>query len=374
MNPFVIAGRIPDKYFCDRQSETSELKKLLLNGHNVTLISPRRMGKSGLILHCFDIPEISENFATLYIDILQSSSLKEFVFLFGKAVYDKLVPKTTKWITKFFQTLKSLNGKFTMDSMTGLPSFNFILGEIAAPELTLDEIFQYIEVYGKRCIIAFDEFQQITKYSEKNVEASLRARIQLSQNANFIFSGSERHIMQEMFFTYNRPFYNSTTIMSLPAIPKEIYIEFAERNFEEFGKKLKREAISDLYDRFEGYTYYLQRVMNEAFLRTELHKECSFDTIKESTRYILESNSTVYREILSNIPGRQKDLLYAMAINGPVAGLTSSAFVKKYNLLSAAAVQSASKILLEKDFITKSEGVYSLTDKFLELWIKHIYG
>ena len=374
MNPFVITGKIPEKYFCDRISETKELVNYLTNNNNVVLISPRRMGKSALIEHCYGQKEINKEYATLYLDILQSSSLKEFVYLFGKAIYESIVPKTTKWILKFFQTFSSLNGKISVDPVSGYPSFGVMLGEINNPVLTLEEIFRFINNYNKRVIIAIDEFQQITKYPEKNIEAILRSHIQQSDNVNFIFSGSERHLMAEIFLSHSRPFYHSASVLSLEAIPSDIYVEFAKKQFEQNGKKVDVKDLYKLYDLFNGVTFYMQKTLNEAFYNLAENKICDTGFLNETIFKILESNSLVYREILSNLPEKQKDLLYALALEGETEAITSADFIKKYSLLSSSSVQSASKVLLEKEFITKTEKKYSVYDKFFALWIKKIYG
>ena len=373
-NPFVIAGYIPEEYFCDRKEETKLLTKYLYNDNNVVLISPRRMGKSGLIQHTFSRKEIKESYATIYIDILQTSSLREFVFILGKNIFENLVPKTTKFITSFFQSLKSLNGKISFDALSGQPSFNIMLGEITNPQLTLEEIFQYIEKVNKRVIIAIDEFQQIIKYPENNIEAILRTYIQQCKNANFIFSGSERHIMQEIFLSHAHPFYNSASIMVLDAILKDIYVRFAEDNFHKNKRKVERSSLEFLYDLFDGYTFYLQKTLNLAYADQRPEETCDVELIKKSINNILEANSLIYREVLSNMPERQKDLFYAIAIEKEINEITSSAFIKKYNLLSASSVQSATKSLLEKEYITKNGKNYELNDKFFALWIRKIYG
>lgn len=374
INPFYLSADIPDEFFCDREKDTHKIISYLSNNNNVTLISPRRMGKTGLINHCFRKPEIKDKFSTLYIDILQTSSLREFVFLFGKAVYENIVPKTVKWIKKFFQFLQSLNGKISFDAVTGQPSFNMMLGEINNPMLTLDEIFKFLNKYDGQCIIAIDEFQQITRYPESNVEAILRSYIQHLNNVKFIFAGSERHIMQEMFFSYSRPFYNSTTLVTLDAIPENLYIDFALRQFHRFGKQIEEEALYRLYREFDGFTYYMQKTLNEMFIWLDKDEICNTDKLRNVILEILEANATKYREILSNIPEKQKNLLYAVAIEGKMDKITSAEFIKKYNLLSASSIQSAMRVLLEKDYITKTEGLYYLTDKFLSLWIKQLYG
>ena len=52
-NPFLVYGYDGPQYFCDRETETQDLLEALLNGRNVSLISPRRMGKTGLIHNLF---------------------------------------------------------------------------------------------------------------------------------------------------------------------------------------------------------------------------------------------------------------------------------------------------------------------------------
>lgn len=372
-NPFYITGRIPEEYFCDRVEDTKTLIKSI-SGSNVVLVSPRRMGKSGLILHCFESKEVRKNYATLYIDILQTTSLREFVYLFGKKVYENLVPKSTKRIQAFFQILKSLTGKISFDAITGFPAFNMMLGEIKNPELTLNEIFEYIEKYDKKCLIAFDEFQQITKYPEKNVEAILRSHIQHLNNARFIYSGSEMHIMYEMFQSYSRPFYSSSAFLALKPIPIDEYREFAIRMFDKFEKKLSAVSFDNLYNLFDGYTFYIQKTLHEAFFSTKEDKECCDDNLAKAIDHILESNTLFYQEVLSYISERQKELLYAIAIEGEAEGITSANFMQKYNLASASSVQAATKQLLERGLITKKGRLYSVSDKFFRLWIMHLYN
>lgn len=373
-NPFFLSANIPAEYFCDREKETERLTRLVTNNNNVTLISPRRMGKSGLINHCFRQKAISGHYATLYLDILQTSSLREFVYLFGKAVYDALVPKTSKWITRFFQTIKSLNGKFTVESSTGYPSFNIAIGEIQNPQFTLDEIFQFLVKFEKPVIVAIDEFQQITKYPEKNVEAIFRSHMQQQNNACFIFSGSERHIMTKMFLSYDRPFYQSTSLLVLEPIPEEIYVGFVESQFRKHEKRIEPETIRKVYREFKGYTYYMQKTFNEAFSRLNEDEVCRSEDIRILLMDILDENSVKFRELLSNTPDRQKELLYAIAMEGEAENITSEKFIKKYSLPSSSSVQSAARLLLEKDYVTRIDGKFSLTDKFFSLWIKRMYG
>ena len=125
---------------------------------------------------------------------------------------------------------------------------------------------------------------------------------------------------------------------------------------------------------FQGHTYYIQKTFNEGFADTENNKECTISILQQSIDRLLSDNDTIFREILSHIPERQKEVLYAIAKDGEARQVTSSAFIKRHRLTSASAVQSAIKKLLDKDFITEINKTYSLTDRLFALWIKTVYG
>lgn len=373
-NPFIVTGKIEPEYFCDRVNESNRLIKSVSNGNNLVVISPRRMGKTGLIQFCYDKPEIANEYYTFFIDILHTSSLREFTYLLGRTIYDALLPRSRKMASLFIQTIKSISGKFGFDPVTNLPTFNLELGDIEKPEYTLEEIFRYLANADKPCIIAIDEFQQIAKYPEKNIEALLRTHIQKLSNSNFIFAGSERHLMQEMFTSSARPFYHSSDILELKAIPSEIYVPFVVKHFEKRNKKISVENVDWVYTLFKGHTYYIQRTFNEAFADTVEGEECSKEIITSAIDNMINANDTIFREILSNIPEKQKPLLYAIARDGEAERITSSEFIKKHSLASASSVQAAAKKLLERDIITQLNKKYSVTDKLFAMWINRIYG
>lgn len=368
-NPFIVTGKIEPEYFCDRVNESARLIKSITNGNNLVIISPRRMGKTGLIQFCYDKPEIADEYYTFFIDILHTSSLREFTHLLGRAIYDTLLPRSRKMAIQFVQTIKSISGKFGFDPITNMPTFNVELGDIEQPEYTLDEIFQYLANADKPCIVAIDEFQQIAKYPEKNIEALLRTHIQKLRNSNFIFAGSERHMMQEMFTSATRPFYNSADILELKAIAPEIYIPFVMEHFEKRGKSISAENVEWVYKLFKGHTYYIQRTFNESFADTDKGEECTKEIIESAIDNMVSSNDTIFREILSNIPEKQKALLYAIAKDGEATQITSAQFIKRHSLQSASSVQAAAKKLLEKDIITQINKVYSVTDKLFAMWM-----
>lgn len=372
INPFVISGRIPRQYFCDREKEATRLIQCIQNQENVVLMSPRRMGKTKLIDYCFEDDAIRDDYYTITVDILQTASLGEFIQALGVAVYKQLARRSERLHKLFTATLRSLSASFGYDPVQNTPTFDIKLGDISRPDYTLDEIFDYIEKADKRCIIAIDEFQQITQYPEKNVEAILRTHVQRSANANFIFSGSMRHILEEMFMSYARPFYLSATFIRLDAIPLDLYTNFVKKHFSEAGKAIDADAVATIYQEYDGVTYYLQRIMHDCFSATLPETTCTKEVTELFSNRFIEENDTRLREQLSKISERQKALLYAICDEGTADHITSSSFVKKHNLRSQSSVQSAIKQLLSMDLITEQEQQYRLSDPLLRNWLKQL--
>lgn len=372
-NPFVVGKYLSNKYFCDRLEETEFLRKQIFNGRDVALISPRRIGKSGLIQHFFSQPDIKERYHVFFVDIYATTSLAEFVYTLGKEIYEQLKPQSTVWKEKFFQMISSFRIGFKLDSLSGNPTFDLGLGDIQAPQTTLDEIFAYINEADKPCIIAIDEFQQIGEYAEKNVEALLRTKIQKCHRAQFIFSGSKRHMMSNMFNSPSKPFYQSAISMGLDPIPVEVYTDFAARMFEENGKHVENSVIETVWKQYDGYTWFVQMMMNELFALTPSGVTCQASQIPTAWHNVIMTQENSYKDLLSNLPPKQKIVLQAIAKEGLAHNITSSKFIKKYNLNSASSVQSAVKLLLKNDLVTQNDNAYRVYDYFLSEWLAKVY-
>lgn len=341
-NPFVTNGYVSPEYFCDRERETAKIVSLLTNENNIALISPRRLGKTDLLRHCFGQPEIKGRYHTFIIDIYATCSVRDFVNVFGKAVLDELRPK----------------GKSVWETFWN-------------PSATLDEIFAYLNKAEKPCLIAIDEFQQITKYTDDaNIEAALRTHIQRCPNAHFVFSGSHRHLMGAMFTSPARPFYQAVTLINLPPISIDKYSEFCCRHFEKANKHLNPAVVSELYERFNGITSYMQKVMNILFTMTGTGEECGSEMIDIAINDLLDFSADTYDALLYQMPEKQRILFMAIAAEGKAKAISGGDFVRKYKLQSASSASSAAKGLLEKDFITYDKGVYQVYDQFFLLWLQ----
>ena len=369
-NPFVTKGYAGPDYFCDRVKETQQLVELATNGNNMALISPRRVGKTDLIHHCFQQPEIKERYYTFHIDIYATTSLRDFVNVFGRAILDELKPKGKAVWEGFLSVLHSLRSEITYDA-NNFPTWSLGLGDIDYPATTLDEIFVYLGKADKPCMVAIDEFQQITRYTDSpNMEATLRTYIQKCINATFIFSGSKRHLMGEIFTSPSRPFYQSVLIMNLRPISVEKYTEFVQMQFQKQGKDIDAEVVKEVYRRFYAVTSCLQRVMNVLFLKTLPGQCCTVEMVDGAVEYILDMFTETYADLIDKIPEKQREVFIAIAREGKAKAITGKPFIKKHHLQTVSVITAAVRALLDKDLITSDKGTYMVYDPFLALWMQ----
>ena len=270
------------------------------------------------------------------------------------------------------QGLRSINAKFGFDPITATPTFSLELGDISHPEFTLAEIFTSLEKADRPCIVAFDEFQQITKYPEDNIEALLRSHIQHLSNVHFIFAGSERHLVTEMFLSSARPFYNSTSIMELHPISTEEYIPFVCKWFRAYERDIHEKDVLRIYGLFGGNTYYMQKTFHEAFINIPICSSCTLDILRQTVDGVLEEAGDGYRQLLSRIPERQKELLYAIASAGKAEKIMSAGFIRKYSLVSSSAVQAAARKLMKLDLLTEEDNIYFIPDILFRMYLQRL--
>lgn len=369
-NPFVLGKDIPEELFCDREDETRTLIKQVENGRNVALMSHRRLGKSGLIHHLFKQEEIDAGYYTFYVDLYATSSLADFVQVFSNEVYQSLKSKSSRFLEKFFSMVQSLRFGYSIDSMTGDSTFHVGMGEIHSPQTTLAEIFAYLEAADKPCLVAIDEFQQIGEYSEKNIEALLRTHIQRCRNTSFIYSGSKRHTMSNMFNSPAKPFYQSAISMGLVPIPLDTYTEFACRMFSVRGRGVLREVVQHVYGKYQGYTWFVHMIMNELFSMTNQGETCTLDYVEHAEESILRLQEVSYESTLAMLPSKQKQVLMAIASEGVAQNVTSGSFIKKHSLQSPSSLQTALNALIEKSIVMREENGYRLEDFFFAEWLR----
>lgn len=369
-NPFIYQGYESPEYFCDREVETKTLMSHLKNGRNVTLISPRRLGKTGLIKNTFyHLEKDEKDSACLYLDIFATKNLHDFVEQFGVMVINDIVRKNTSFIEKTIVFFSALRPVLSMDPLTGEPSVSVTI-EPSQEDITIRSIFNYLNESGKEVYIAIDEFQQIAEYPEKGTEALLRSYIQFAQHVHFIFSGSKHHLMAEIFGSPKHPFYQSTEMMGLKPLRNDVYYEFCQNFFKQKGGNLSKETFDYIYLQFEGHTWYIQCIMNRLY-ETEIQVD-SIKQVNAAILSVLEGREPQFENMVQFFTENQFSLLKAIAKDSIVAQPTSVKFIKEHKLSGASSVKAALKILEDKELVYRTNKGYIIYDRFMDLWLKRI--
>lgn len=369
-NPFVYQGYEGPEYFFDRTEETENILSSLRNGRNITLVSPRKIGKTGLIRHTFhQISSEKNDVICIYMDIFATQNLQQFVETVGKAIVEDALQREKSFASKVMDFFKGLRPTFSPDPMTGLPTVTLNVVPVQA-EMTLKSLFDHLEKLDKRVCLAIDEFQQIAFYPEKGVEALLRSYIQFMHNVRFIFSGSRMHMMEEMFLSPNRPFYQSTQLMTLSPLHEDIYYDYARRFFEGKRGQLDQGVFQRMYRSFDGYTWYVQALLNRLYEQEKVVQDDQ--QVADAILFHIGSNAPHYQTVFNFLTDNQRSLLKAIATIGVIKQPQSGDFIRNHNLPSSSSVKTALETLLEKELVYQTAEGYIVYDRFFAIWLKRL--
>ena len=370
VNPFICQGYESPEYFCDRIEETEIMTSTLYNGRNITLISPRRLGKTGLIWNTFHhIKSENKDAICIYIDIFPTKSQSEFVRMLGTAVLNETLSKSKMLGKKMLEMLGSLRPVLGVDALTGMPNVTLNVDPTQS-EMTIRNIFTYLNKIQREVFIAIDEFQQINEYPESGTEAMLRSYIQFSHNIHFVFSGSKKHIMSEMFTSPQRPFYQSTDMLNLAPLNEETYYQFANNFFETNKGGLDREVFRELYDTYDGYTWYVQSVLNRLY--EKFRTVSSSAQLRETILNVVESKKPQYESLVMFLTDNQFSLLRAVAKERVAEQPMGKEFIKKHGLSGSSSVKTALDVLCEKELLYRMPEGYIVYDRFMNQWLQRI--
>jgi hypothetical protein len=366
-NPFVLTGYAGKDSFCDRVTETEKILKSIKNGSNITLISSRRMGKSGLIHHVFSQSELNESIR-IYTDILPTSNLEGFINVLSNAWIRQAFGSGKRKLAKVLDVLKSFHPVIRIDPFTGLPEVEISTRSEAEKCDNLENLFSRIAKEDKPVIVAIDEFQQILDYPETNVEALLRSVVQQMPQVRFIFSGSRMHLMNAMFTQIKRPFYQSTRMLFLDPIDTAVYSRFITEKFAGGKRIIEPAAVDWLMEWTRGHTYYVQYVCN--WLYGEGYTRISPAVVSEVSRDILLELQPVFVQYRQLLAPRQYELLRAVAREGTVKSVLSGSFILAHNLGTPSTVRTSLRSMIEKDMIRRFPEGYLVDDVFFSRWLE----
>lgn len=370
INPFVVGRYVSADYFCNRKQEAEKMINAIENQRNLSLISHRRYGKTGLIFHVFHKLRRKKGIKVFYVDLFYTQSIKDFNTNLAKAIIGKFDSKTTRIIKSFGQWVKSLRPVVSFDPISGKPEIEISYFENHSPKITLTEIFDYLSSQKEHIVIALDEFQQITKYKEKNTEALLRSAIQQISNTTFIFSGSQKHLLTQIFSDYSRPFYQSTEFLFLEKIPREEYRSFIKNKFRKKNINADDESTDLILDVTNRHTFYVQFLCNRLYGNNI--RMLTDDNIMSTLDEIIRENEPIYESLNNLLTKHQFRLITAIAKEQGVSKPNAKQFLDKYQLPAASTVLAALKVLTEKEMVYQEKSTYYVYDVFFSKYLEKI--
>lgn len=366
-NPFVVYGYKGPEYFCDRVAESNRICSALKSERNVTLVSPRRMGKTGLIHHVFNKLEAGDSDCRcFYIDIFATKNVEQFVQTLGSAVIGKLDSFSQSALRRIQEFFSAWRPAVTFDQLTGVPTVTLDIRPNEGNE-SLKQIFEYMKSSGKRCYVAIDEFQQIQNYPEGRLEALLRSYIQFLPNVYFIFSGSHQHMMEEMFLSANRPFFQSSMVMSLGSIDIGEYMSFANRLLEPQQRGIDKATFLRIYEIAGGITWYVQAVLHGIYEHADL--AVNDGLVDEVITELIEEQLTTYQNYCAWLTDNQFTLIKAIAHEKTVKSPLAKTFIQSHNLPATSSIKTALRTLEDKMLVSRLPEGYSVSDKLFALWL-----
>ena len=366
MNPFLIKGYKSPQYFCNRLDESDMLISAIRNNQDITLFGHRRFGKSALIHHVFH--KLKKEYACVYTDIWGTSSIEDFTKELVNGIISSKVFAKQKFSDKLLNLLKSVGASFSI-GIDGLPSVDVIINDHNQNFRSLEELFKFLNQLDISILFAIDEFQQIKKYENQvPFEGKLRALTQQSNNTVFLYSGSEQHILNEIFNEYNMPFYQSTRMVSIGKIERNSYYEFITRQFKKAKREANSEIINHILDISHLHTYYVQAMSNFLYSLNIIPSSISeFEVLYRE--FILEK-SVFYSELPERLTKQQFSVLKGIAKSSVVEYPTSADFMGLTKTRSSSSMYRVINSLLDKHLIIKEEGKMRLYDVFLEHYLK----
>lgn len=374
-NPFSVTAYISPQLFCDRDQETATISSALRNGRHVMLYSPRRYGKTGLIHHAFNDLAKVRGARTIFADVYAAQDAHEFNTILLNAVHQALNPTPKQFLANAMKWFSALRPMVSMDDLTGQPSITLEPSKSRKEATTTREIFRVLNEQPRTIFLAIDEFQQIVTFEGVRMDAVLRTELQRSSKVRCIFSGSQRHILLDLFNNAKNPFYGSADQLELKRIDRATYAAFAVAVMKRHKRTLKQEDALFCYDLCRGHTYYVQVLFNRLFSDP---RPLVRATIVQVMLSIVREQDAIMATLRSALTKNQWDLFAAISREGEVDTPTGNTFIRKYDLPSSAALVLALQALIDRELVyvtehtaEKGKPVYAPYNPFLGAWFKY---
>lgn len=364
-NPFIYGDIVTGKYFADRGRECKELIEDIKSGQNMIIYSPRRYGKTSLILKVLEQLE-KEGILTAYLNLFEMTSKLEFTEKFASSVIPK--GKLDDIINLIKDTLSRISPKITLGTEPSITIDLMLYEKVDNKALAeiLDLPQKIAKLKKKRMVVVLDEFQEIKKFNG-NIEKTMKSRLQHHNLVSYVFMGSKKHLFDTIFRDRERPLFRFGKQFYLDKLPKTEYAEFIKKRFLEKLIKIDKVMLNKIFEITDGHPYYTQQLCHELW-NISTKGAITKEDLEEAIKNVLRNQSYAYELIWDSLRGKQKSLILGIALGE--RNLYSIEFIRKYNLNSPPFVQKALKTLEDKQLVEKKEDRYVIEDVFFGEWLK----
>ena len=371
-NPFEYGGVVGGSAFCNRQKELTDLVRAMENSEKLFVYSERRLGKTSLI-HYALAKLARNNYASAYVDLWATEGEISFVTATAKAITESMSRNAEQLLETAKRLFTHLVPSITVDS-EGKPKVTFGVSTERLHDPEMEEVLMAptkIAGHGKkRVAVVFDEVQRILEYENDRVERRLRSIIQKQEAVSYIFLGSRKHLIQQMFLDKSRPLYRSAGHYPLGPISTADWLPFIADKFRTAGKQIDDDTIVAVCRLTEGHPFYTQHLCHVLWELCDAGGEVTQDSIKTGVRLLLERESYAYTTLWDSLPLSQRRFLTSLATSSKGVKPFSAEFLQRHRLGPGSTAQRAAQGLLQRDLIDRDNGSFLISDRFFRIWIR----
>jgi hypothetical protein len=373
-NPFKYGGVVRGAYFADRKSEKNELKREMENLNRVFLVSPRRFGKTCLLLNLIDSIE-RDGIASVYVDLNAFPDIRSFAGAMTSLTSKALETNKDK-LLKIFSGFQMLRPKLSVDKDGSISAGLELAVDEKEALSALIEGMRHADALAvkkkRKLVVIIDEFSDLGKYNGRTIEKALRSEIQKQNHIGYIFSGSEQSVMLSMIRDPNRAFYKLGRIMELGPIKRPTYTIFIQNWLRKGGYEATKEDIIRIFEIGDDVPYNIQRLCNVMWDSAYDSRRIQTSLIETLPLIIAKQDSPHYEMLWRSASQAQKILLIALSKDQH-----AKPFSKDFQLLHAIGPSSSIKAsldsLMKKGILFKAlHGGYQFVDGFMPYWIDYI--
>lgn len=363
--PFKFGCIVENEHFCPRPELQRELTRHIRGGQNLVLQGERRRGKSSLVVKA--VRDI-RGMGLLYVDLLGIETRSDFCRRVVEGVVE--LDRSRSFIRKTVSLLTQLRPLVTIDANTGAPSVSVDVRSAAGPS-GVGAVMSMISAHArerKLCVV-FDEFQDILNLSDSaQVLSEMRGRIQFLPGTSFVFLGSVRNQMSEIFSHPRNPFFKSALEVNVSEIDRGIFTRFLAERFRKANRKVAESFLGELFDSVEGVPGDLQELCDALWSVTETGEGVSRGNLEAAYRYIFAHEGSSYELYLRQMTLQQRKVLRALAVGGGAHTL-SNEFRDLAGIHNASSVKKALLRIVELGHAYYYRDAYRFANPFFKEWV-----